>query len=410
MARASLITLLIATALLPAGVGARPPAHAAVDDTWSSNATAYRGQDGSHFTFTCPKYGTAGSVWGTDVYTDDSSVCTAAVHVGLISLAGGGSGAIEIRPGEASYTGSTRNRITSADWGSWSGSYVIVSAVATDPGVGTGGSGWGATANSFRPYVGARFLYNCPRAAPTRGIWGTDVYTDDSSVCTAAVHAGLIKVASGGKVTIQMLDGQSSYRGSKRNGVASQPYGPWGGSYFVVDAPGGPDDAEGFATGNVLVNGQPFSSGLVPYGATVDVTGGTLSLTAKNVGSAKVYGDGTDLARFMLKKSVEKVGSRKRTTAELALAGGDFGSCGATGAAHAAEAKVVRALWGTGKGRFRTKGRFASATVRGTAWLTSDRCDGTLTTVQQGSVVVRDFTRKKSVTVSAGKSYLAPNK
>ena len=302
MARASLITLLIATALLPAGVGARPPAHAAVDDTWSSNATAYRGQDGSHFTFTCPKYGTAGSVWGTDVYTDDSSACT------------------------------------------------------------------------------------------------------------AAVHAGLIKVASGGKVTIQMLDGQSSYRGSKRNGVASQPYGPWGGSYFVVDAPGGPDDAEGFATGNVLVNGQPFSSGLVPYGATVDVTGGTLSLTAKNVGSAKVYGDGTDLARFVLKKSVEKVGSRKRTTAELALTGGDFGSCGATGAAHAAEAKVVRALWGTGKGRFRTKGRFASATIRGTAWLTSDRCDGTLTTVQQGAVVVRDFTRKKSVTVSAGKSYLAPSK
>src|SRR5204863_6478148 len=46
LARALLLTAVATAALFPAGVGARPPAHAAVDDTWGSNATAYRGQNG----------------------------------------------------------------------------------------------------------------------------------------------------------------------------------------------------------------------------------------------------------------------------------------------------------------------------------------------------------------------------
>jgi hypothetical protein len=37
----------------------------------------------------------------------------------------------------------------------------------------------------------------------------------------------------------------------------------------------------------------------------------------------------------------------------------------------------------------------------------TDRCDGTLTTVQRGRVAVRDFRRRKTVVVRAGKRYLA---
>ena len=59
------------------------------------------------------------------------------------------------------------------------------------------------------------------------------------------------------------------------------------------------------------------------------------------------------------------------------------------------------------RGRFRTGGRNSSATVRGTIWTTTDRCDGTLTQVRRGTVVVRDFRRKRNVIVRAGKSYLA---
>ena len=45
--------------------------------------------------------------------------------------------------------------------------------------------------------------------------------------------------------------------------------------------------------------------------------------------------------------------------------------------------------------------------MRGTVWETIDRCDGTLTKVRRGRVAVRDFRRKKTVIVRAGKSYLA---
>ena len=65
------------------------------------------------------------------------------------------------------------------------------------------------------------------------------------------------------------------------------------------------------------------------------------------------------------------------------------------------------ALWAEGKGRFRTKGRYASATIRGTKWQTTDQCDGTLTTVTEGAVSVNDLRLKKVVAVRAGSSYLA---
>ena len=45
--------------------------------------------------------------------------------------------------------------------------------------------------------------------------------------------------------------------------------------------------------------------------------------------------------------------------------------------------------------------------MRGTVWDVTDRCDGTLTHVKRGTVIVRDFRRKKNVTVRTGKSYLA---
>jgi hypothetical protein len=67
----------------------------------------------------------------------------------------------------------------------------------------------------------------------------------------------------------------------------------------------------------------------------------------------------------------------------------------------------VRRLWGSGKGRFETRGRYSSATVRGTRWLVVDRCDGTLTRVRQGVVLVKDFKRGRSVLVRAGRSYFA---
>jgi hypothetical protein len=63
---------------------------------------------------------------------------------------------------------------------------------------------------------------------------------------------------------------------------------------------------------------------------------------------------------------------------ELRLTAGDFSVCPKRKESSASRlaATTVRQLWGNGKGSFRTRGRYATATVRGTNWLTADRCDG----------------------------------
>lgn len=65
------------------------------------------------------------------------------------------------------------------------------------------------------------------RAADVRGgVWGTDVYTRDSSICAAAVHAGALP-PSGGTVTVTAAPGGDSYSGTERNGIRSGSYGKY---------------------------------------------------------------------------------------------------------------------------------------------------------------------------------------
>ena len=102
---------------------------------------------------------------------------------------------------------------------------------------------------------------------------------------------------------------------------------------------------------------------------------------------------------------------------DVYLRGGSFKRCARlprhAGArrASASRTRRVRRLWGRDSGgKFRSHGRHSHATVRGTRWLTEDRCDGTLTRVTNGAVVVRDYKRHRNVVVRAGHSYLAKAK
>jgi hypothetical protein len=76
-------------------------------------------------------------------------------------------------------------------------------------------------------------------------------------------------------------------------------------------------------------------------------------------------------------------------------------------AAAAAKKPKTRRLWGNGKGKFRTSGKYAAATVRGTKWLVRDSCAGTLTRVTQGAVTVRDKVKRRTIVLRAKKSYTA---
>ena len=186
-----------------------------------------------------------------DGYTGDSSVCKAAQHSGAITAAGG-TVIVETRPGRSSYPeGGQRNGVYAGPWaGSWPISFVVISqASAADyqSDIGSqvsGGSGATVERNAgwedrippeFRGKNGMRIRFTCPPAGKHAGyVWGSDIYTDDSMVCQAAVHAGLITFARGGTVTLEIRPGMSSYQSSSRNGITSGEYGAFGGSFVFV--------------------------------------------------------------------------------------------------------------------------------------------------------------------------------
>ena len=139
----------------------------------------------------------------------------------------------------------------------------------------------------------------------------------------------------------------------------------------------------------------------VPVGTTFDTTGGRVTLiVASDQGTTENawFYEGT----FTVDQTM---GPQPITTLSLA---GALPSCpkGSGRAAATTRKRKSRHLWGDGKGRFRTSGRFAAATVRGTRWVVIDRCDGTLTRVVRGSVTVRDRVRNKTVVIRAGQQYL----
>ena len=126
-------------------------------------------------------------------------------------------------------------------------------------------------------------------------------------------------------------------------------------------------------------------------GAEIDARRGVVEITRADGGVAKFY-DGI----FKLSQS----GGITTLTLSEAL------DCSRRGQAAQKKPKTRR-LWGDGKGKFRTKGRYSAATVRGTKWLVQDTCRTTVTRVTQGSVSVRDTVRKRTVVVRKGGRYVA---
>lgn len=151
---------------------------------------------------------------------------------------------------------------------------------------------------------------------------------------------------------------------------------------------------------------RPLTEGeTIPVDSVVDTTAGKVSLT-----SVDQYGEEQRASFFKGTFRVEQqLGAR---LVSLRLRGGSIDQCGVgeeEGAARASAAAPGSALWGSGKGHFRTQGNFGAATVRGTIWLTEDTCEGTFFKVNRGIVSVRDFPRGKTVSVPAGHTYLARN-
>lgn len=189
---------------------------------------------GSKFTCSCDASQTSGRlIWGIGWYTSDSPACVAATHAGAIGPDGGVI-TMQHDAGRRFYDGSRRNGVSSQTYGKWGSTIKFL-----DRNGRMINRNWtGGRAVPLCPAKAAGWLRNgqtrsctCTAAAARTGtVWGTTIYTDDSKICRAALHAGIMRL-SGGVVTLTGLPGQSSYRGSDQSSVRSKPYGSWNGSY-----------------------------------------------------------------------------------------------------------------------------------------------------------------------------------
>ena len=151
---------------------------------------------------------------------------------------------------------------------------------------------------------------------------------------------------------------------------------------------------------------------LLPVGTRFDTTNGTVHIIlATDGGSGRQDGSfwggsftvfqGTsgpltelmlaDASARPLAKAKKKKATRKKARARAA----------------ARKKRKRSKLWGDAKGNFKTTGRNAAATVRGTRWFTEDSEDGTRVRVVEGRVRVRDLVQEKTVEVDAGEEYTA---
>jgi hypothetical protein len=174
----------------------------------------------------------SGNLWGDQIYTSDSTLAVAAVHGGWLAPGESGIVTVEIVKGLDAYEGSEANGVISRSYGAWDTAYRIVGVqpdaapvVLPDPG----------NLSRHRGETGAVLRFEVV-GDPAGSVWGDGVYTDDSALAAAVVHAGALAAGETGVVLVEILAGQESYGAAERNGVISNSYGAWQGSFRVLGA------------------------------------------------------------------------------------------------------------------------------------------------------------------------------
>ena len=156
------------------------------------------------------------------------------------------------------------------------------------------------------------------------------------------------------------------------------------------------------SSGTVLVRPKgaktfvPLREGVFLNGAEIDTRNGVVVITTAKGEKATFYS-----GLFI----VSQVGDITTLTLSEKLTG--CPKAKKSSASAAAKKPKTRKLWGDGKGKFRTKGQYSAATIRGTKWLVTDTCTSTITRVAEGVVSVRDEVKKKTIALRKGKSYTA---
>ena len=214
-----------------------------------------------------------GSVWGTDMYTTDSTLALVAVHAGVLKDGEEGIVKVTFAPGQSKYKGTARNGVTSSAWESYNLSYTVeavtleVEDILSEP---TVMSDPGNLANLAGVKPGDTMLFKVTGKTSGGSVWGTDIYTTDSTLALVAVHAGVLKDGEEGIVKVTFAPGQSTYEGTARNGVTSSAWESYGLSYKVEPATVLPDP------GNLTKFTDAKPADMMLFRVTGKTTGGSV--------------------------------------------------------------------------------------------------------------------------------------
>src|SRR5438552_14422038 len=81
----------------------------------------------------------------------------------------------------------------------------------------------GADLRSLAHKIGQSFFFQVTGAV-TGPLWGSDIYTSDSALAAACVHAGLLRPGETAVVKVTMVPPLPVFQGSLRHGVSSDPW------------------------------------------------------------------------------------------------------------------------------------------------------------------------------------------
>ena len=225
------------------------------------------------------------SIWGTGIYTSDSGICNAAIHAGAIDTSGG-MVLVKGAKGQASYTGTMQNGVSSKDFGSYSWSFFFPTFVSEPRSPNASPAPPGPQAdtdvpacltdlNAYDETDEIKCSCTADAANANTDIYGTEIYTSDSNICRAALHAGAID-SGGGIVFVRPLPGRDNYPSSSQNGITSNRSGPWTNSFsfeteliFVDDFGQGDFSIRFIEYGNVAISdGDPGEALFIYWNGT----------------------------------------------------------------------------------------------------------------------------------------------
>jgi len=188
----------------------------------------FSGSVGQIFRCHCPNCATEAKamVFGTEIYHPKSSICKAAQHSGALEKGKFGEVLITLVGPKPIFNGSEGiDKTMSATFAGADKSFTLKSAKPITK------ISCKTQANEHKfanAPTNTQFVIQCPKhCSKKKGLqlFGTKFYTDNSSICLAAIHRGIIN-DRGGEIKIVIAVGKDMYKASNGFGIASKVFGP----------------------------------------------------------------------------------------------------------------------------------------------------------------------------------------